>query len=64
MARMVKIEAQKDNGQWYQMAVVINNDFNIKRHLELAAKSPVAKKTKRARAVDVDSGAIIDIYQI
>jgi hypothetical protein len=64
MSNMVKIEALRDNGQWYQMAVVVNSPPTIKRHLEIAANSPVAKNTKKSRATDIKTGSVLDILQI
>ena len=64
MRGMVKIEALRPNGHWYQMAVVTKNDSVIKQALERAAKSPVAEKTRKARATDIDTGMLLDILQL
>jgi hypothetical protein len=63
MPQMVKIQALQNNGHWYQMAVVANNPSAIKRELERAANSAAAKNTRKARAVDEKTGALIDVYQ-
>jgi len=60
---MVRIQALQSNGQWHQMAVVANNPSTIKRELEKAANSSVAQSTRKPRAIDAETGNLIDLYQ-
>lgn len=60
---MVKIEAMNNNGNWIQLHVVQNVPVYIRQKLVEAAKSGIASKTRKSRAVDMATGNLIDIYQ-
>lgn len=61
MASMVRIEVQDQFGKWNRFTAVANNPTSIKQGLERGLKSPLGRKSKKARAVDDKSGALIDM---
>jgi hypothetical protein len=61
MASLVKIEVQDQFGRWQHFTGVANNPSSIKLGLERALKTQLASKSKKARAVDSDTGALIDM---
>ena len=61
MANMVRIEVQDQHGTWQRYSTVVNSGVNIKQALERALKTQLASKSKKARAVDDKTGALIDM---
>lgn len=61
MASLVKIEVQDQFGRRQHFTRVANNPSSIKLDLERALKTQLASKSKKARAVDGDTGTLIDM---
>ena len=61
MANMVRIEVQDQFGKWHKHTTVPNNASSIKLGLQTALKTQLASKSKKARAVDDKTGALIDM---
>ena len=61
MAIMVRIEVQDQFGKWHKFTSVSNNPSSIKQGLERGLKTQLASKSKKARAVDDKTGAMIDM---
>ena len=61
MANMVRIEVQDQFGKWNKYTTVTNNPISIKQGLERGLKTQLASKSKKARAVDDKTGALIDM---
>jgi hypothetical protein len=61
MANMVRIEVQDQFGKWHKHTTVSNNPSSIKLGLQTALKTQLASKSKKARAVDDKTGALIDM---
>ena len=61
MANMVRIEVQDQFGKWNKFTTVTNNPTSIKQGLERGLKTQLASKSKKARAVDDKTGALIDM---
>ena len=59
----VRIEVQDQFGVWHQYTTVSDNPANIKQSLQTALRSQLASKSKKARAVDKETGSVIDILQ-
>ena len=59
----IRIEIQDQFGAWHQYTTVSNNPVNIKQALHTALKSQLASKSKKARAVDLQTGSVIDMLQ-
>lgn len=60
---MVQIQVQDRFGKWINLQRVANNPVSIKAGLQAALKSATAKSnpSPRARAVDANSGALLDL---
>lgn len=63
MANMVRIEVQVQFGKWNKYTSVANTPTSIKQGLQSALKTQLASKSKKARAVDNKTGALLDITQ-
>lgn len=63
MANMVRIEVQDQFGRWNKYTSVANTPTSIKQGLQSALKTQLASKSKKARAVDNKTGALLDITQ-
>lgn len=63
MARMARIEIQDQFGRWQRFQTVTASDTSIKLALQRALKMQLASKSKKVRAVDDKTGALIDILQ-
>ena len=63
MSNQVAIEVQDQFGAWHHFQTVSNTAASIKLGLKSALKSPLGKKSKRARAVDIKTKQLIDIAQ-
>ena len=61
MSGMVNIEVQDQFGKWCRITQVQNNPIMIKSGLDRALKSQLASKSKKARAVDSKTGALVDM---
>jgi len=62
MANMVRIEIQNQHGEWKSFTKVANNPASIKLSLQRAVNTQMAQKSKKARAVDDKTGALLDIH--
>jgi len=63
MAQRARIEVQNQFGEWrYHTSVTISGP-SVKAALEAALRSPLGRQSGRARAVDEDSGAVLDVVQ-
>lgn len=58
---MARIEIQDQFGAWHRYATVNNSPISIKMALERALKTQLASKSKKVRAIDDKSGALLDI---
>jgi len=63
MAKMARIEIQDQFGRWQRFQTVTATDTSIKLALQRALKMQLAAKSKKVRAVDDATGALIDILQ-
>lgn len=63
MAKMARIEIQDQFGRWQRFQTVSATDTSIKLALQRALKMQLAAKSKKVRAVDDKTGALIDILQ-
>lgn len=61
MARRIRIEVQDHFGAWKLYTTTSDNPSSIKLSLAQALKTQLAQKSKKARAVDEKTGAMIDI---
>jgi len=60
MANLIRIEVQDQFGAWHRHSSVANTPSSIKLGLQTALKVQLAQKSKKARAVDDKTGAVID----
>lgn len=58
---MIKIQIQDQFGRWQHYTSVTDNPINIKHGLESALKTQLASKSKKVRALDADSGLVVDM---
>lgn len=58
---MVRIEVQDQHGSWHTFTRVSNTPSSIKQGLANGLKTQLASKSKKARAVDDKTGALIDM---
>ncbi len=63
MTNLIRIEIQDQFGRWQTYTRVINSPTNIKQGLETALRQQLAQKSKKARAVEDKTGALVDILQ-
>ncbi len=63
MANLIRIEIQDQFGRWRIYTRVTNNPTNIKQGMETALRQQLAQKSRKARAVDDKTGALVDILQ-
>lgn len=61
MSRKIRIEVQDQFGRWNKLTTVADTASSIKLGLERALKTQLAAKSKKARAVDDKTGAMVDI---
>jgi hypothetical protein len=61
MSNKVRIEVQDQFGRWNKYTTTSNNPSSIKLSLQTALKTQLAAKSKKARAVDDETGALIDM---
>ena len=55
------IEVQDQFGHWKRVTKCVNTPTSIKHKLDWALKQQLASKSKKARAVDDKTGALIDM---
>jgi hypothetical protein len=60
---MIRIEVQDQFGQWHRYTKVANTATSIKFGLQTALKTQLASKSKKVRAVDDKTGALVDMLQ-
>lgn len=61
MAQRARIEVQNQFGEWrYHTSVTISGP-SVKQALEAALRSPLGRQSGKARAVDEETGALIDM---
>lgn len=63
MSNLVRIEIQDQFGHWHTYTRVVNNPSSIQHGLQTALKQQLAQKSKKARAVDDKTGALLDLLQ-
>ena len=63
MSDQVRIEIQDQFGKWNFYKNVVNMPTSIKQGLESALRTQLAQKSKKVRAVDANSGRLIDLLQ-
>ena len=63
MANQVRIEIMDQHGKWHRHRSVSNNPMSIKQAMQAALKQQLASKSKKVRAVDDKTNAIIDMLQ-
>jgi hypothetical protein len=61
MADMAIIQVQDQFGAWQNFRTVSNSPASIKQALKAALLSPIGKHSKKARAIDKKTGALIDM---
>ena len=61
MGNFVRIEVQDQFGRWQKYTSVVNNPISIKNGLAAALKTQLASKSKKARAIEEESGNLIDM---
>lgn len=63
MLQTARIEIQDQFGYWHRFQTVNATGMSIKLTLERALKTQLAAKSRKARAVDDKTGALLDILQ-
>ena len=61
MAKKVLIEIQDKQGVWIHYQIVDNKPARIEFALQLALKTPLASKSKCARAVEAGTNSVLNI---
>lgn len=61
MAKMARIEVKDQFGRWQRFQTVTATDTSIKLALQRALKTQLSSKSRKARAVDDKTGALLDI---
>jgi len=59
----VKIEVQNSFGSWQYFTSTSSNPVSIKQALQSALKTQIGQRSKKARAVDPKTGALLDLLQ-
>lgn len=59
----VKIEVQDQFGAWRYYTHTSSNPPSIKQALQTALKTQMGQRSKKARAVDPKTGALLDLLQ-
>jgi hypothetical protein len=60
---MVSIEIEDRSGKWHRYTIVSANARSIVNALKAAVETELASSTKKARAVDLKTGEVIDYLQ-
>lgn len=60
---MISIEIEDKSGKWHRYTIVSANARSIVNALKTAIKADIASATKKARAVDLKTGEVIDYLQ-
>ena len=61
MNKMVDIEVQDQFGRWHHFRKVSDSPPTVMLALKSALKTQLASRSKKARAVDPDTGQLIDM---
>ena len=61
MSKRIRIEVQDQFGAWRVYTHTTANPSSVKLALNQAVKSQLAQKSKKARAIDPDTGALVDM---
>ena len=61
MADQAEIQVQDQFGAWKHFQTVSNTPTSVKLALQMALRSPIGRKSKKARAIDPKTKALIDI---
>lgn len=56
----VRIEVQDQQGTWHRYTECSDSPTTYRHYLRQAVSSPLARKSGKARAVDVDTGQVVD----
>ncbi len=59
----VRIEVQDQQGTWHRYSECSDSPAICRQYLRQAARSALARKSGKARAVDVDTGQMVDFEQ-
>ena len=62
-SQKVRIEVQDQQGQWHRYGEYGSSPTAYRSALRQAARSALARNSGKARAVDVDTGQIVDFEQ-
>jgi hypothetical protein len=60
---MIRMEVQDQFGHWRRYTKVANTPTSIKFGLQTALKTQLASKSKKVRAIDDKTGALMDVLQ-
>lgn len=61
MADQAEIQVQDQFGVWQHFQTVSNTPTSIKVALKMALKSPIGKRSKKARAINKSTGELLDM---
>jgi hypothetical protein len=61
MPTKVKIQVQDQFGKWQNYSTVSGYASSIKQGMEAALKTAMGKRSGKARAIDAETGAMIDM---
>ncbi len=61
MSGQAEIQVQDQFGAWQHFQTVSNTPTSIKLALQMALCSPIGRKSKKARAIDPKTKALIDM---
>lgn len=62
MPNKVKIQVQDQFGKWQNYTTVSGYPSSIKQGMEAALKTAIGKNSGKARAVDAETGTMIDMH--
>jgi hypothetical protein len=63
MNQKAEIQVQDQFGSWHFFMTVPSTGTQVQHALKAALKTPLGKKSNKSRAVDPNSGVIIDFLQ-
>ncbi|WP_395770898.1 hypothetical protein [Arenimonas sp.] len=61
MANKVKIQVQDQFGKWQNYTTVSGYPSSIKQGMEAALKTAMGRNSGKARAIDAETGVMIDM---
>ena len=57
----VRVEVQDQQGMWHRYIECSDNAGTVSHYLRQAVKTSLARNSGKARAVDVETGAVVDM---